>query len=77
MKSKKIERLKGKIRNNIAEIETSSAERCNELFRENEKLLKEIERTFKRNMHARDRHQAYLDCGLVRVKSATGKVYYE
>ena len=79
MKSKKIERLQGKIRENIAEMVNPDTNigRVNELIAENEKLRKEITKTINRNNYARDRHQAYTDCGLVRVKSATGKVYYE
>jgi len=41
------------------------------------KLCAERARTRRANKRARDRHEAYTACGLVRVRGALGGVYYE
>lgn len=41
------------------------------------KLCKNRMATVRANRASKAKHQAYLDCGLVRVKSALGGTYYE
>jgi hypothetical protein len=40
-------------------------------------LCKARKQTRNKNLWARSRHQAFLDCGLTRVKGALGGIYYE
>ena len=39
-------------------------------------VIKEVKR-IRHNRARQARHQAYLDCGMIRVKGALGGVYYE
>jgi hypothetical protein len=86
MKSKKIERhqklIEGYKRElaDLSEMDMPAYDReikssvLNELIAHSEKVIKA---TRNRNLWARERHEAMASLGLVRVRSITGKVYYE